>query len=151
MKALSVIQPNATLIVEALRLIEYRSWSIEYRGWLAIHASGTVNSDMRAAFHYELIFESLTRRGYRKFEDLPRGCFVSVVNVIDCIDAGPSQQEYIWRFGEFVKLAEPIPARGLQNLWTPTAAHTQVLQNAVSGRSNGKKASQTATGAFPKR
>ncbi len=39
MKALSLLQPWATLVVIGVKQIETRSWSTAYRGPLLIHAS----------------------------------------------------------------------------------------------------------------
>lgn len=46
MKAISVRQPYAWLIVNDWKNIENRSWSTTYRGSLLIHASRRVESDM---------------------------------------------------------------------------------------------------------
>lgn len=39
MKAISVRQPEAWLIVNGLKDVENRNWATEHRGWLLIHAS----------------------------------------------------------------------------------------------------------------
>jgi activating signal cointegrator 1 len=41
MKAISICQPWATLIVIGAKRFETRSWKTDYRGILAIHASKT--------------------------------------------------------------------------------------------------------------
>lgn len=40
MKVLSVQQPNATFICAGIKTVENRSWKTDYRGRIAIHASG---------------------------------------------------------------------------------------------------------------
>ena len=45
MKALSIRQPWAELIVQGKKTLELRSWTVSYRGPLAIHASQTVDPE----------------------------------------------------------------------------------------------------------
>ncbi len=42
MKALSIRQPWADLILRGRKTLELRTWTVKYRGPLAIHASQTV-------------------------------------------------------------------------------------------------------------
>lgn len=60
-KCLSVRQPWASLIASGQKSIEVRSWPTKYRGPLVICASKSP-----------------------KLSDLPTGCAVCVVDVIDC-------------------------------------------------------------------
>lgn len=46
MKALSIRQPWAQLIVQGIKDIENRQWSTSYRGELLIHASKAVDLDL---------------------------------------------------------------------------------------------------------
>ncbi len=45
MKALSIRQPWADLIIQGEKTIELRSWKVNYHGSLAIHASQTIDKD----------------------------------------------------------------------------------------------------------
>lgn len=45
MKALTLIQPWATLIMLGEKQIETRSWNTKYRGKLAIHAGKKIDKD----------------------------------------------------------------------------------------------------------
>lgn len=66
MKALTIWQPWASLIVSGVKAIETRSWRALYRGPLAIHAAARVHDP----------------RG----EALPRACVLGAVELIDCLE-----------------------------------------------------------------
>lgn len=46
MKAISLRQPWADLVVQGSKTIELRTWKVDYRGKLAIHASQSINTSM---------------------------------------------------------------------------------------------------------
>jgi hypothetical protein len=50
MKALSIRQPWAELIVQGKKEIEIRSWNTKFRGYFLIHASGMADKNMIKAF-----------------------------------------------------------------------------------------------------
>jgi hypothetical protein len=50
MKAISIRQPWADLILQGRKTLELRSWKVSYRGTLAIHASQTVEREECQAF-----------------------------------------------------------------------------------------------------
>jgi len=45
MKTLSIRQPWAELIIQGRKTLELRTWTVKYRGPLAIHASQTVERE----------------------------------------------------------------------------------------------------------
>jgi hypothetical protein len=107
MKALSIRQPWAWLIVNGHKDIENRSWLTHYRGPLLVHASKGMTRD-------EYIFAGTIahQSGVKipPFEKLERGGIVGRVDVVDCVDQDPSP----WFFGEFgfvLKNAKPLPFR----------------------------------------
>ena len=72
MKALSVRQPFASLIVTGLKTIEWRLWQVKYRGDLLICAGATP-----ADIYYE--FDQQQAR-----EKWPLGVAVGIISVVDC-------------------------------------------------------------------
>lgn len=68
MKALSLKQPFAELVVSGRKTIELRKWNTKFRGPFLIHASQSVD---RAA---------MERFG---FKELPRGCIVGKAVLVD--------------------------------------------------------------------
>ena len=84
MKALSIRQPWAWLIVHGWKNIENRSWATCYRGNLLIHAAKTMTlADYEAcrifvdSIHDDLAMPSPS--------DLPRGGIVGEVTLSDCV------------------------------------------------------------------
>ncbi|HLI72169.1 MAG TPA: ASCH domain-containing protein [Ktedonobacteraceae bacterium] len=144
MKALSLIQPWATLVAIGAKRIETRSWTTNYRGPLAIHASRRL-SPAEARLCCTVPFHAaLTAGGYR-FDSasrqnpfrLPLGMVVAVANLVEVqqitVSNIPGEPErsfgdytpgrYAWLLSEIVCLPEPISSRGLPGLWewTPPA------------------------------
>ncbi len=68
MKALSLKQPWAELIVSGRKTLEIRTWRTNFRGEFLIHASKVSN------------FKAMERLG---FKDLPTGCIVGKAKVVD--------------------------------------------------------------------
>jgi hypothetical protein len=141
MKALTVQQPWAWAIVE-LDKVENRSWSTSYRGPFAIHAGKTEDPD---GFHDSAIEQAVSDASY--FRDDPatytaRGAFVGVCELVDVHPAtaacaeGPCapfgwfgpERNFHWVFDRMRRLAEPVPCRGLQQLWTPPDEILEQLQ-----------------------
>lgn len=81
LKAISIRQPWAWLVVSGQKDIENRSWRTHYRGPLLVH-SGMSHPDLNEGFCEELEEE----HGLRK---LPKvfygGGIIGVVNVVDCV------------------------------------------------------------------
>lgn len=143
MKAITLWQPWASLIVTGAKKIETRSWYTHYRGPLAIHAAQTWNQELSAMlslWHIQgglapLVGEPLDLTGSSwpgvKEEHLPRGFIISTCNLVDCVPTDSMTQkqiEFEQYFGDFtpgrygwiledVKSVGPIPAKGKQGLW----------------------------------
>ena len=108
MKALTLVQPWATLIALGIKRYETRSWGTSYRGPLAIHAG--VQMDRGATlFAKDIVTEPLVQKGFmtepeRRLASLewvdkgripksladrfPRGVVLGVVDLVDCIRTG---------------------------------------------------------------
>ena len=78
MKALSLLQPWATLVVTGIKHIETRSWSTRYRGPLLIHASKGKSGKIFAD-------EPRFKRYIPDFSQLPFGYIIGRVMLIDII------------------------------------------------------------------
>lgn len=122
MKALTMHEPWATLLVSGQKRIETRDWRTFYRGPLAIHAGKTLPPgddwpDPEIVGPYAFSF-----RG---------GCIIGFVRLLDCIrteDCDPDDREremgnfapgrWGWIVDSILTLADPIPARGMPGIWT---------------------------------
>lgn len=105
MKALSIRQPWAWLILRAGKNIENREWPTSVRGRILIHASKGVTRD-----EYEDACDPLWASGGQTIElppleDLERGGIVGSVEIVDCVSHSDSPW-FCGRFG-FV-LRDPI-------------------------------------------
>lgn len=139
MKALTIWQPYATLLVHGDKLYETRSWATSYRGRIAIHAAKRpVRQTLDALAHGSagqrqtaLLMERLLRR-FGGPDHLPIGAVVGTARLVRCnaitedflrtltpqeIALGDfTLGRYAWEF-EDVRPVDPVPAKGAQGLW----------------------------------
>ena len=93
MKALSLKQPWATLIVTGIKPIENRKSSTSYRGLLLIHASK--NWDKEGAQWICENFPSL--KGLINWSNHVKGKIIGQVEMVDCVQKHSSR----WFFGPY--------------------------------------------------
>lgn len=113
MKALSIRQPWAWLILHGGKDIENRTWYSHHRGRFAIHAGKSIDKE---AYNYLLGLGVVLP----KLEDLPVGGFVGTVDMIDCVQWHSSRWyiEGCWAF--VLKDPQPmsfVPAKGQLNFF----------------------------------
>ena len=116
MKALSLKQPFAELIIERKKSIELRKWNTKFRGEFLIHASKTIDK------------EAMKRFG---FKSLPTGCIVGKAFLKD-VKKYQSEEEHrkdsklhlasrVWGNYGFIlenpKRMKEIPCKGALNFW----------------------------------
>ena len=125
MKALTICQPYAQLIVRGEKRVENREWPTRYRGPLAIHAGVSrewLQPEDLVAF--ELLHDPLVF-----------GAVVGVANLVACLhieaitlakvekrfpwirDHEHTNGTWCWVL-EDVRRFDPIPWKGAQRLWT---------------------------------
>jgi hypothetical protein len=123
MKALTIRQPWATLIILGAKCYEYRSWHppLDLPARIAIHAASIGPTLADCMMMSEEQIEALLCEGYWRPDDLPRGVVLGTVAVVG-VEEGPPEWE---RFGRFAwTLADPEQwevtptARGQLGLWT---------------------------------
>jgi hypothetical protein len=115
MKALSIRQPWAHLIVHEGKTIENRSWSTRYRGPVLIHAAkGMTDEEFRDAMKFvDTVFptESIVKLARRaRASNAPRGGIIGRATLVDVV----SQSDSPWFFGPFGFVLEdiqPLPFR----------------------------------------
>jgi len=147
MKAITILQPWASLIACGAKQIETRSWKTSYRGPIAIHAGKRCQAyHMNIAFNEPFYSALKEQRGYmldqgpegsnkRISYPLP-GSVIAIADLVDCIEM---TTDYIWAwrdiygkneivFGDFkpgryawilanISQIDPVPAKGKQRLW----------------------------------
>ncbi|AIF52032.1 ASCH domain-containing protein [Pelosinus sp. UFO1] len=144
MKAITILQPWASLIACGAKQIETRSWSTKYRGKIAIHAGQGWGQWQR-----DIAFTD-TFKNVLQFPILGKyyGAVIAIANLVDCLkvvgrisltigdqkrvaailenDVKVMGNEYA--FGDYtpgryawilanIQAIDPIPARGQQRLW----------------------------------
>ncbi len=116
MKALSLKQPFAELIVSGRKTIELRKWNTKFRGEFFIHASKNPDEEAMKSFG---------------FVNLPLGVIVGKSKLIGVKKYGDEEEhkkdkdkhlaDSSWgKFGfilEDAKRIEPIPAKGKLGFW----------------------------------
>lgn len=80
MKAVTIIQPFATLAALGVKTLETRSWATKYRGPLAIHAGQKV--DKEACLH-DPIRRVLQQHGINDWRDLVTGVVIAKAVLTD--------------------------------------------------------------------
>ncbi|MEK3873671.1 MULTISPECIES: ASCH domain-containing protein [unclassified Paenibacillus] len=143
MKAITILQPWATLIALGEKRFETRGWATKHRGPLGIHAGKKVD---RSACEQPEIKAVLARHGYTA-DNLPTGAVVAVAKLNECFQVYRDvlggvvvlesenrkthfstldneyhfgwyeKGRYAWEITDVRRLPEPIPAKGMQRLW----------------------------------
>ena len=92
MKALTILQPWASLMACGAKKIETRSWATKYRGPLAIHAAKHINTPKCAweePFKSELIKAGMMASVYSgkgfAFNLGNNGMVVAIAELVDCV------------------------------------------------------------------
>lgn len=129
MKALSLWQPWASLVIVGAKQFETRSWKTSYRGTLVIHAALTRNAYTAAAM--------IAAKGLGLILDtMPRGVALGTVELVDVcpveavMESGEvkfgaqewqlgdySEGRYAWKLANPIAFPEPIACAGHQRLW----------------------------------
>lgn len=140
MKAITVIQPWASLLATGKKSIETRSWKTNYRGEILIHAGMKdpifgifmMSEDAREQMGIALELPEI----YNRFEKFPTGAIIGKANLVNCVQIDVQMAELIrkqqpaeYEFGDFTPgrfawvmtdamlFERPIPARGKPGLW----------------------------------
>lgn len=107
MKAISIRQPWAWLIVNGYKDIENRTWYTRYRGPVLVHAAkGMTRSEYQMAC--DLAFSINPDIFMPAFEEFERGGIVGYVTITGCTNAETSP----WFFGPIgfeLTAARPLP------------------------------------------
>ncbi len=131
MKAISLLQPWASLVVMGVKTIETRSWATQHRGIILIHASMGKAGNIFA-------MEKPFKKYIPDFKALPFGAIIGSVTITGLVPvthtglpenvmAQLTMEEkafgdysggrFAWLLADAVKFEQPIPARGMLNVW----------------------------------
>lgn len=108
-KALSVLQPWASLYVHGNKILETRSWNTQHRGPLLIHASksASVLRDSSPEFTIAQTAHSEYHCRYITKDQLAFGAIIGMVNIVDTVQFSGNVEEQLKAY------------RGCDNPWIP--------------------------------
>lgn len=116
MRALSLQQPWASLVVLGLKTVENRTWRTPYRGVIVIHASQNRIYDLAPPWAW-----AEAERLLPQHIALPTGCLIGTVEIVDCqryrdcadLDTDPfADGPWCWRLRNPRRFKTCIPCPG---------------------------------------
>ncbi len=122
MKALTIKEPWATLIVDGYKKYEFRSWKTNYRGKILIHAGMSLESDTLKRFkNYNLTCSKGAIIGEADLVDCIKVDeeFINELRKIDSVVYALSNhsENYAWKLENIIKYDNPICVKGKLGLW----------------------------------
>ena len=121
MKALTIKQPWASLIVNGIKEYEFRSWKTKYRGKIYIHAGLSTNKSYLKYYEkYNLEYLNGAIIGEAEITDciLIEEKFSKELNNKNSLVYGNNHNgEYAWKLINVKKYDEPIYIKGKLGLW----------------------------------
>ena len=111
MLALTIKQPHASAILHLGKNVENRKWTTPHRGLIAIHAGKSLDKEAQPWIENAL------------GSDLPLGHVIGVVELADVVvrkraTKWTRKDHFHWLLRNARALADPVPCRGQQGLWT---------------------------------
>ena len=101
MRALTIVQPGAAMLMDEGAIAEPRTWNTHRRGYISIHASGSYKADRFANTDYDP-------------DELDYGAVIGFAK-IDEVEGEPG--DYHLCLTGVMKLKEPVEVKGMMNLW----------------------------------
>jgi len=120
MKALSIRQPWANLIVHGIKDIENRSRRTNYRGRILVHAP--IKMDSYENFHTGDRLKVLDKEFSHVFDNVLKSAIIGSVEIIDCVGGSKSvwADKYFWHWilKDPILFDKPITnVKGRLGLW----------------------------------
>lgn len=134
MRAITIRQPWAQLIVDGHKPIENRSWSTKWRGPLLIHAGLQYDTTARMpeGVDRDELAWTLDRAHKR------RGVHVGLVQLVDVVRRDPSpwaqEDQCHWKLGDPISFDTPILAGGRQGVWMPGERELAAVRLQLEGQ-----------------
>ena len=121
MKALTIKEPWASLIIEGYKKYEFRSWKTKYRGKILIHAGLSLEKEAaNKVKKYNLNFKN----GYIIGEAIITDCILveetfqkKLIKDNNIVYSNNHVGLYAWKLENVVKYKNPISCKGKLGLW----------------------------------
>ena len=125
MKAISIRQPWAWLIMEGFKPVENRTWPTSFRGDIQIHAAkGCTEAEYAEAVEFVRSFSPSIASRMPALDQLERGGIVGIVTITDCVRQHRSPF-FVGPWGFVMERPYPVPfkpMRGMLGIFNTTAA-----------------------------
>jgi hypothetical protein len=148
MKALSFHQPRAEQIILGLKTVDVRTWQVQYRGPLAVHASSK-RRDGRCrllgfdpdALDYSALIGTVELTGIVPLDEATYEALRDE-HLLDAPFPGPPC--YAWRLADPQRFDAPIPCRGRMRLFNVDLEKADEKGASPASRRPGRNAYRTA-------
>lgn len=125
MKALTIKEPYASIIMSGLKEYETRSWKTNYRGKIYIHASIKIDDDLKSRNDLQkLVYDNniTLKPGYILCEAYLDDCiymndmFIKNVSDKEKMVGRYELGRYAWHLSD-IRVIEPVQAKGKLGIW----------------------------------
>lgn len=120
MKALTIKQPWASLIVNNYKTYEFRSWKTNYRGKILIHAGLTMEKDILNKLDYNIEYIKGAIIGEAEITDcilIDEKFDKDLRNINNTVYGNNHIGNYAWKLENIKKYDKPIYVKGKLGLW----------------------------------
>jgi hypothetical protein len=116
MKAISIRQPWAWLIIEGYKPIENRNWPTNFRGDIQIHAAkGCTQQEYDDAVAFVRSFNPAIASRIPSLDKLEKGGIIGIVRITDCVSQSQSPW-FVGKFGFVMTRPYPVPFRPMRGM-----------------------------------
>ena len=135
LRALSIRQPWASLVVTGMKSIELRTWTTHYRGWLWIHSGKNVDADaLELLGHDAKEYQTGGLLGIALLEDVWRITNPAKWQALRSRHRSPSrfhEAVHGWVFSDTIALRKKIPALGELSLFPLDVKTRELAREAI--------------------
>lgn len=121
MKALTIKEPWASLIINNYKTYEFRSWKTNYRGKILIHAGLSLEKNELKYFEdYNLNYQCGNIIGEATITDcilVTKEFNKKLLDINNKVYKNNHENLYAWKLENIVKHENPIPIKGKLGLW----------------------------------
>lgn len=121
MKALTIKEPWASLIINNYKTYEFRSWKTNYRGKILIHAGLSLEkSELKYFEDYNLNYQCGNIIGEATITDcilVTKEFNKKLFDINNKVYKNNHENLYAWKLENIVKYENPIPIKGKLGLW----------------------------------
>ncbi len=121
MKALTIKEPWASLIISNYKTYEFRSWKTNYRGKILIHAGLSLEKNELKYFEdYNLNYQCGNIIGEATITDcilVTKEFNQKLLDINNKVYKNNHENLYAWKLENIVKYENPIPIKGKLGLW----------------------------------